>query len=281
MWTKIYLGIGVKLVKEVWRRLNSDDCIDLAAQVSFYFILSLFPFFLVLASLLGWVPTSEHWDQFAEWITAYFPWQARGMVLTAMIQLSQHYAGFLSFGLLVTIWSASSGFLSLMDALSIAHGVSDTRSYMKKRLIAICMTIMAAAFVLLCFVLWNLGHLFAAIVSKDLQFFVLFESQWTFVRWVATFAFMCVGISLINYFVPATQRRWRWFTPGTLFVAAAFIVATTGFEIYLAHGSNVSAVYGALAGFIVLMLWIYLANLMLLIGAETDTALRELKLAGS
>jgi len=280
MWTGAYWGIGPKLVKDVWRRVNCDDCTDLAAQVSFYFIVSLFPFFLVLASLLGWIPTSEHWDKFAEWVTTYFPWQARGMVLTAMIQLSHHYAGFLSFGLLVTIWSASSGFLSLMDALSIAHGVPDTRSYLRRRLIAIWMTIVAAVFVLLSFALWNLGHLLAAIVSRDLQFFVLFEWQWIFARWIATFALLCVGISLINYFLPARRGRWRWFTPGTLFVAAAFILATIGFEIYLEHLSDVSTLYGALAGFIVLTLWIYLANLMLLIGAEADTALRDLKRGG-
>jgi membrane protein len=275
------LGVSVRLISEVWRRFNSDDCPDLAAQVSFYFILSLFPFFLVLASLLGWIPTSEHWDKFADWITTYFPWQARGMVLTAMIQLSHHYAGFLSFGLLATVWSASSGFLSLMDALSIAHGVPDRRSYVHKRAVALVTTIVAALFVLLSFVLWNLGHLLATMVSNDFRGFVFFESQWTFVRWIATFALMCIGISLINHFLPASHGRWRWLTPGTVFVAVSFVLATVAFEIYLAHGSNVSALYGALAGFIVLMLWIYLANLMLLIGAETDTALRELKMAGS
>lgn len=166
-------GVGVRLIAEVWRRFNSDDCPDLAAQVSF------------------------------------------------------------------------------------------------------------ALFVLVSFALWNLGHLLAAIVSKDLQVFVLFESQWTFARWIATFGLMCVGISLINHFLPAAHRPWRWLTPGTIFVAVSFIVATIAFEIYLAHGANVSALYGALGGFMVLMLWIYLANLMLLIGVETDTALRELKLAGS
>jgi membrane protein len=173
--------------------------------------------FLVLASPLGWIPTFDPWDKFADWITTYFPWLARGMVLTTMIQLSQHYAELLSFGSLATVWSASSGFLSLMEAQSIAHGVPDERSYVGKSLIAIATTIAAALFVLLSFALWNLGHL---------------------------------------------------------------LVATVVLEIYLAYGSNVSALYGA-AGFIVLMLWIYRANLMLLIGAETDTALRELKLAGS
>src|SRR3984885_12335243 len=103
------------LVPKIWDRLNSDDCIDLAAQVSFYFVLSLFPFFLVLASLLGWIPTTDRWDTFADWLTTYFPSQARRTVLTSMLELSHGYASFLSIGLLATIWSASSGFMSLME----------------------------------------------------------------------------------------------------------------------------------------------------------------------
>ena len=71
------------------------------------------------------------------------------------------------------------------------------------------------------------------------------------------------------------------FRPATLVVALSFIGATVGFEIYLAHGSNMPTLYGALAGFIVLMLWIYLANLVLLIGAETDSVWRELKASGT
>jgi membrane protein len=271
--------IRVNLVLKVWNRLNSDDCADLAAQVSFYFVLSLFPFFLVLASLLGWIPTTNRWETFADWVTTYFPWQARILVLTTMIQLSHGYAGFLSFGLLATIWTASSGFMSLMEALSVAYGAPNHRSYLKRRAIAICATLVAALFILFSFALWNLGHLIAVLVSHDLQFFVLFQMQWRFARWLATLLLLCVGINLINHFLPAVRRPWKWLTPGTLLVALSFVGAPFAFEVYLAHGSNVATLYGALAGFIVLMLWIYLGNLILLIGAETDSVLRERKLA--
>jgi len=141
----------LNLIVKVWNRLNSDDCADLAAQVSFYFILSLFPFFLVLASFLGWIPTTTRWDSFANWVTAYFPWQARNLVLATMVQLSHGHAGFFSFGLVATIWSASSGFVSQMEALSIAYGTRDHRSYVKKRGVAILATIVAALFLLVCF----------------------------------------------------------------------------------------------------------------------------------
>jgi membrane protein len=269
----------VKLIRRVWNRLNSDDCTNLAAQVSFYFVLSLFPFFLVLASVLGWIPTTSKWDEFAAWVTTYFPWQARNLVLRAMIQLSHGYEGFLSFGLLGTIWSASSGFMSLMEALSVAYGARDHRSYLKRRVIAIAATLLAAVFLVLSFVLWNLGHFIAVVVSRDLQFFVLFDKQWKFVRWLATLALMCLGLNLMNHFLIA-NRPWKWFTPGSLLVSLSFVAATSAFEIYLAHGPSVPTLYGAIAGFTALLLWIYLANLILLIAAETDTALRELKLAG-
>ena len=274
-------GPGLNLVRKVWNRLNSDDCTNLAAQVSFYFILSLFPFFLVLASFLGWIPTTSRWDAFANWVTAYFPSQARNIVLTIMIQLSHGYAGFFSFGLLVTIWSASSGFMSLMEALSIANGTRDHRSYVKKRIVAILATVVAALFLIVCFGLWNLGHVMAVTVSNDLKFFVFFQMQWRIIRWVVTLVLMSIGINLINHFLPDVKHPWRWFTPGTLVVALSFIGATGVFEIYLAHGSNMPTLYGALAGFIVLMLWIYLANLVLLIGAETDMVWRELKASGT
>jgi membrane protein len=88
---------------------------------------------------------------------------------------------------------------------------------------------------------------------------------------------MCLGIDLINYFLPAAQRPWRWFPPSTILLALSFVGVTLIFNLYLTHASYIARLYGTLAGFIVLMLWIYIANLILLIGAETDTALRELR----
>ncbi len=268
------------LFRRVWDRLNSHECLDLAAQVSFYFVLSLFPFLIVLAALLGWLPTTNRWDSFADWLTTYFPQQAKNTVLTTMLELSRGYVRFLSFGLLATIWSASSGFMSLMEALSIAYGVKDERNYMRRRGIAICATLVAAAFVLASFALWNVGHLAAAFIASDMKYFVLFQMQWRFARWLAIPVLMCIGIDLISYFLPAIKRPWKWVTPGTVFVTVAFIAATFLFNVYLKFGLDIPKIYGALAGFIVLLLWVYLANLILLIGAETDSALQELRLSG-
>jgi membrane protein len=265
------------IFRMLWKRVDSHGSSELAAQVAFYFSLSIFPFLLVLVSILGWVPTTSRWGTFAKWLSAYFPTQAQNLILTTMLQLSHDYAGFLSLGLIVALWSASSGFLSLMEALSVAYDAKDGRSYVKRRIIAICATLVAALFLIITFSLWNLGHLLAGFVSADLRFFYLFSTPWILLRWCATFVLLCVAIDLISYFLPGTKRQWRWITPGTVFVALAFVIATFLLNLYLAHGSNIPRIYGTLTGFIVLMLWIYTTNLILLVGAETDSALAQVR----
>jgi len=264
------------LFKQVWQKCGSDSCLDLAAQVSFYFVLSTFPFLLVMAGLLGWISTTSGWVQFAQWLTTYLPARTQYATLTMMLELSKGYGAFLSFGLILTVWSASTGFLSLMDALSVAFGVKERRSYFKRRMIAICATIMSALFVLMCFGIWNMGHFLAGLIGNDFRYFILSPLQWRAARWIATLLVICLGVDLINYFLPGSRQPWRWITPGTAFTVLAFVLASVLLNLFITHNPDVSRIYGALTGFIFLMLWIYVASLSLLVGAETDAAAREL-----
>jgi membrane protein len=84
---------------------------------------------------------------------------------------------------------------------------------------------------------------------------------------------MCLAIDLVNYYLPAMKRPWRWLPPSTIFVALAYVGASTIFNYYVGRFAGFPKVYGALAGFVVLMLWIYMASLILLIGAETERVL--------
>jgi membrane protein len=266
----------VLLVQHVWRRCNSDNCTDLAARVSFYFVLSLFPFFLMMAALIGWIPTTSKWDAFTGWLITYFPEDSRRLLLTNMLDLSRNYGRFLSLGLIVALWSASSGFYNLMQALTIAYRLNDTRSYLRRRVISVCATLLVALFLLICFFIWNLGHIVLALVSTDLHY-VVTSTRLILVRWLLTLTLLWLGFDMLTYFLPGRPRPWRWFTPGAALTVLAFILGTNVFDFYVAHSSEISRIYGALAGFIVLMLWIYAANLALIVGAETDSVYWELR----
>jgi membrane protein len=207
-------------------------------------------------------------------MTTYLPTSAQETVVTIMFNLSKGFEGFLSFGLLLTMWSASTGFLSLMDALSHVYRARESRSYMKRRLLAIIATFLAAGFLLACFGIWNAGHLVLALIF---HYSVYFATQWKVARWAITLAMILIGVDLINYFFPAKRPRWHWIRPGSMFTVLCFLAASAALNFYISHNHVISRIYGALTGFIAIMLWIYLVNLSLLLGAQTDAVLVQLK----
>jgi len=251
-----------------------DDVVDLAAQVSFYFVLSLVPFLIVLAAIVGWLPSGTLWQSFAQWITDYFPNRSRQAVFATILDLTRGYTGFLSFGLLAAIWSASSGFMSLMEALSIACCGRDTRGYWKRRAIATVTTLVASFFCLMAFGLWTLGHWATREIYSELKFVGVIHFRWSVIAWwLGTVFLMFVALTLINHFLPDRKRPWRWFTIGNIFSVTGIIIVSVGFNLFLLYSPTVPQVYTVLAGFVILMTWIYVANVIVLIGTELDMAI--------
>ncbi|MFZ0787715.1 MAG: YihY/virulence factor BrkB family protein [Candidatus Acidiferrales bacterium] len=261
----------ISLLRRIWRRIQRDDCFDLAAQTSFYFVLSLFPFCLVLAIIVGRLPSSTLWSTFAAWIVKYLPRDSRNLVLLTILRMMHYSPGFLSFGLLATIWSASAGFVSLMESLSIAYGTKDTRSYWIKHAIGTVFTILAAVFALATFGVmafghWELPRLLARVTTWSIS-----RSVSGFGRWTASAILLSLAIDFINFVLPNAKRPWRWLSPGTIFVVLTLVLSSFGFNLYFQYFASYPRIYGAIGGFIVLMLWIYLASVILLVGAETDS----------
>jgi membrane protein len=268
---RLFGRISGHLFVRVWNQIQADDCFDLAAQIAFYFTLSLFPFCLVLAVIISWLPSTTLWASFATWIVTYLPLQSQHLVFTIILSIVNGSLGFLSFGVIATFWSSASGFVSLMESLSLVYGMKDTRSYWHKHFVALLWTILAACFALLSFGLMTLGH-------WGFERVLVFEGpnrNWPhitfeFGRWVFTLILMAIAIGLLNYLLPAEKRRLRSLSPGTLFAVAMLVASSEGFNLYFEHFNTYPRIYGALAGFIILMLWIYMASLILLLGAEID-----------
>ena len=105
----------------------------------------------------------------------------------------------------------------------------------------------------------------------------LSRAIWDLVRWIVMLALLYVGVELMNFLLPAGKRTWRWLSPGTVFVVLTLVAATMGLNVYVKHFSTYPAIYGTLGGVIVLMLWIYVASIILLVGAEAD---HEIEVAG-
>jgi membrane protein len=254
--------------------------LDLAAQVSFYLVLSMFPFFIILAALVGALPTSDIWHSFVKWVITYLPTDSRRAVFTAVFDVSQSYAKFLSFGLILTLWTASSGIVSLMEALTWAYGAGDTRGFWKKRFIALCATIVGALLFLAIFGLLTAGRLTASAIISHLGGNQGTRALFEILQWIASLVLVCLAINFVNYFLPDVNRPWRWYTPGTLLIALMFLLGSAAFKFYVTHFANFPKVYGALSSFIVIMTWIYVSVAILLTGAKADHILDHINAKG-
>lgn len=260
----------------ICRRIEDDNCIDLSAQTSFYFVLSMFPFCLIFAGLVGWLPSQTMGNGFAAWVVTYLPTESRQLVFSTILDLARYSTGFLSLGLLTAMGSASSGFVSLMEPLSIAYGTKDWRPLWWKHAIAILFTILAAVFALANFGLTACGQWGFEILPKPFRMWSGSRVVGDAGRWIITLALLRIGVDLLNFLLPVLKRRWRWLTRGTVFVALGFASWFALFNLYFQHFSGHPKLYGTLGGFLILMLWIYLPSLILLVGAEADNEIEKL-----
>ena len=266
------------LLGRIWQRIEADDCVDLAAQIAYFFSLSLLPFCLVLAVIVGWLPSTALWRSFATWIVTYLPRESQHLIFSTILGLVHYSTGFLSLGLITAIWSASSGFVSLMESLSVIYQGRDSRSYWRKHAIASVVSVLAMLFALASFGLMAFGRWGSGWFSQVMGTWRISRGAWVATRWLVTLIVMALAVDLANYFLPDGHRPWRWLTPGTAFVVLMFVGSSAGFNVYVQHFTSYPRIYGALGGFIILMLWIYIACLILLIGAETD---REMEISAA
>jgi membrane protein len=265
------------IINLVWANILADNCVDLAAQMSFYFTLALFPFLLILAAIVGWLPFTGLWNTGLEWITRYLPAESRPFVLHTVFSLSRGHTGFFSLGVVATLWSVSSGFVSLMESLSLAYDARDTRGFWRKRWISLLAILWTVSFCIVALSLLNVGPWIGDALGKRFGPHVLFWMGARVLRWITALSMLSIGLSLLDWALPNVRRAWRIITPGVAFAAFSLVVGSIMFNYYAQHLSSYSATYGALTASIILITWIYIASLILLIAAETNRVLEKLR----
>jgi membrane protein len=210
-------------------------------------------------------------------LIAYFPLRTQDTLLVIMLGLSKGYRGFFSFGLILTVWSASTGVMSLMEILTRAYSLRETRNYFKRRLTALAATFLAACLLIAWFGIWTAGETLMAMLAGKLGYVSESRLLHSLFRGLLTLLMLSAGVYLINHFLPARPKERHQITLGIVLSVLCLSAITSAFNFYMKHTSEISQVYGTLTGFIVMMLWIYLASFSLILGAETDSAINDLQ----
>jgi membrane protein len=272
--------LSVQALKATVQEFQRDDALGLAAQLAYYLILALFPFILVLVSLMGTFSSPELASEVLQYFRRVMPPPVYDIIdtyLDPILSGRKSAPGLLSFGILFTIWSASGAFAALINALNRAYDVQETRPFWKVRGIAILMTLGLSVLVLLGVLLLVLGPQLGTVVADFFGLGGLFELVWNIVRWPVALFFMVLTVALLYYFAPDADQPFRWITPGGLIGVLLWVLASVAFSLYVNNFGSYDETYGSIGAVIILLLYLYISSLTILFGATLNATLVRMK----
>ena len=272
-------GLSCKqLAARVWHEVQVDDVFGYAAQLSFYFLMALFPLLLLLTDLFGYFAQGPQMRaSLLEYFARVLPPTAFQLVVDTLNQITLGAGGGkLSIGIITTLWAASNGMSAVCEGLNAAYEIKDGRPWWKVRLLAIVLTLAFAVFTVLALVLVLLGGKIGNLLGAWSGHRAIFDTAWNIVRWPVIVIMVLLAINLLYRFAPDLKEwEWKWMTPGALIAATLWILMSLGFQFYLRFFNTYSATYGSLGAVIILMLWFYITGAAILIGAEVNSEIEN------
>jgi membrane protein len=268
-----------ELAKRVWNEASNDDVWGRAAQLSYYFLLALFPLLLVLMAILGIF--ADKGTQLRESLIGYLgqvmPASAGELVQKTVDELSSSAGGGkISVGLLATLWAASNGMGAVSETLNSAYNVKESRPWWKSRLVAIGLTIALAILIVAALALLLYGYEIADAVTSWAGLSGVFKITWKIAQWPIVLFFILLAFNLIYYFAPdLKEQEWKWVTPGAAIGVGLWLLVSFAFKTYLKYFNSYSATYGSLGALIIMMLWFYFTGMAILFGGEVNSEIES------
>jgi membrane protein len=252
----------------------ADDCMGLAQQIAYSWMLAFFP---AVAFFLGLLGVLHLYDQLQSFLAPISP---HGVI--RFIQgLQKDSKGGASVTALVlggagAVWAASGAMGTVIKAVNRAYDRMETRPFWKTRLLAIVLVLLSSATILVLAVLIVFGGPIGHAIADKAGLGGAFTVVWSLARWPIAFVAVLLLFGLIYYYAPnADHRRWQWVTPGS-FVGALLWLALSGlFTLYVTFAGSYSKTYGSLAAGVILMLWLNYSAWAILFGAELNAQLER------
>jgi membrane protein len=276
--TELRAGSWARTLGRTVRETKRDNLTDLAAGLTYYALLSIFPMLLAVLSILGLFGESAT-RPLIDNLRELAPGPARDTVITAVenLQRSQGAAGVLFVvSLAAALWSASRYVAAFMRAANVIYEVDEGRPIWKKIPVRLGLTVVLA--------LAMVAATLAVVVTGDLagqagELLGLDDTAvtvWNFAKWPAAIVLVALLLALLYWAAPNVRHPgFRWLTPGAVLAIVVWVAGSVGFTIYLANFSSYNRTYGTLAGVIIFLVWLWLTNLGVLLGAQLNAELER------
>jgi len=260
----------------VYHNVPEHRVLSIAAGVTFYVLLAIFPAMAALVAIYGLIADPATVGQHLNDLSSVLPGGATEVIgdqlqrLTAQPPSKLGFALF--FGLLISLWSANAGMKALIDALNVVYGEKERRSFIKLNAVSFAFTIAALLFMIIALAA-------IAVLPVAMGYIGLSGvTEWLVAigKWPILLVAVAVAIALIYRYGPSREKpQWRWVTWGSAFAAIAWLVVSILFSWYAANFGSYNKTYGSLGAAIGFMTWIWLSSIVVLIGAELDAEMEH------
>jgi membrane protein len=265
---------------ELYKKVMETDALGNAAQVAFYFSFAFFPLLIFLVSLFGIVleSTESLKTELYVYLAQIMPSSAYQLVRDTLEEVVQNSTGGkLTFGLLITLWSASAGVDNLRSGLNSVYEESEKRSWWWTKLLALLLTLLFIVLIGIALVAVAAGWKVAEIGFESVGLDVTSPIILTSVQWISVVIVLVLATAVIYSVLPSFKEfKWVWITPGAIVAIVLWMALTGGFKLYLQYFNTYNKTYGSLGAVIILMLWMYLTAVAVLIGGAINSVLTEM-----
>jgi len=276
--TALDRGSWWQVVRRTVKEFNDDNLTDWAAALTYYSVLSIFPGLLVIVALLGLFGQSTI-DTVVQDIGGAAPDAVRDLLVNATrgLRNSQDTAGVLAIvGLAGGLWSASNYVGAFMRASNAVYDVPEGRPIWKTLPIRVGLTVVVAVLLTASVLIVVLTGSLAEYVGDLIGAGSTTVTVWNIVKWPVLVIIISQILALLYWATPnAKQAGVRWVSPGGILAVVLWLAASAGFAFYVANFSSYNKTYGSLAGVVIFLVWLWISNIAVLLGAEFDAELHR------
>lgn len=280
-WTKVMVLPGFSplpiytVATFFFQEIGKDSLVNKASSLAYNFMLAIFPAIIFLFTLIPYIPIAHFQDQLMNLISLVLPTNAYLAVESTLEDIVKNQnSKLLSFGFIFALFFATNGVHTLMQAFNKSSLIIETRSWFKRRLVALNLTVLIVFALILGLAIMTIGEYVFAFLKTELRFK---DSFWLHVidlaRWVILVCVYFVTISILYRYGPAHAKKWRFFSAGSWLATILAILTFWGFSFYINHFGTYNKIYGSIGTLIVVMIWLYLNSLIILVGFELNASI--------
>ncbi|BDR65439.1 ribonuclease BN [Clostridium tetani] len=255
--------------KNIINKIIEDEVPALASQLSYSLLLSFFPFLIFLMTLLGFSSIDNEYVLLE--LKTMLPDSAYELVYNTVIEiLGTRDSNLLSFSIIFTVWTSSTGFRAVIKGINKAYDEKEKRSLPKVFLISILSTLSLGFLIILTVLFLVFGQLIGLYLVQKLKMGSLFYLTWNIIRYIIILSSLVVIFALMYKFIPSRKLRWREVMPGAIFATVGWLFSSFIFSYYVNNFANYSRIYGSIGAVIILMVWLYLTSIIIILGGELN-----------